>query len=230
MTCLSHWEARIDKPEIINNSSTLHICSYVGVFISGENEGVVNTLLTLWKSLNRQEKMGKLQDAWSHPHINTQGVLCTMQLYVKQILGEYNSSSTHIIGFKEIRHVKAEQLNFFRVLFPCARFIINTRQDLKAQAKSGFYKRNRNSLIALKNDTHNILQWAASIPDNKHTLFHLPTERFTVVQFNRLLEWIGVRNCHFTDLHHSHNKNSFHPDNRAEILAGRNNCSILTKK
>ena len=75
--------------------------------------------------------MGKLQDAWGHPNIDLPGILCTLQLYVKQILGAYDMSSTRIIGFKEIRHVNTEQLQFFRLLFPCGRYIINTRQDLQ---------------------------------------------------------------------------------------------------
>ena len=203
------------------------VCHAVGIFISGENNGMVNTLYELWISLNRQENMNKLQDAWSHPKVDVNGVLCTWQLYIKQIMGEYNISSTKIIGFKEIRHVQIEQLQFFRILFPCARYVVNTRQDLRSQAKSGFYKRNRHSLVTLKNSTKNIYKWAAAVPNRKKKLFNLPTESFSVDQFNRLLSWIGVQNCHFDNLHHSHNKNSFRPDNRHDVLHDKNNCTIL---
>lgn len=198
----------------------------VGIYISGENDGVVNTLLALWKNRSNQAKMST-SDAWAHTHVDNQGLLCTMQLYAKQILGEYNISSTQIIGFKEIRHGNIAQLEFFRLLFPCARFIINTRRDLSAQSKSGQYKRHRQSLTILKNETMNILKWASTVR-NKKRLFLLQTEMFTVAKFNELLRWVGVRNCQYTGVHHSHAKSSFRPDNRDDVLDGKLNCSILT--
>lgn len=199
----------------------------VGIFISGENDGAVNTLWSLMKNNIQQEKMHKVAaDAWSHPSIDADGLLCTMQLYAKQILGEYNISSTRIIGFKEIRHVDTHQLDFFLKLFPCARFIVNTRRDLTAQSKSGFFKRNRNSLKTLQNSTMSILKWTATVPDRQQKLFLFPTELISVKNFNVLLKWIGVQGCQFIDVHHSHQKNSFRQDNRADVLEGRSNCTI----
>ena len=195
--------------------------------MSGENDGVVNTLLELWKSLYRQEKKKKrLQDAWYHPNIDTKGILCTMQLYVKQIIGEYSVSSAKIIGFKEIRHTTDEQLQFFRVLFPCARYIVNTRNDLQAQSRSGHHHRDNISINILRNNTRNILKWAENVPNSEKSLFYLSTESLSVRQFNRLLDWVGVRGCSVIGLHHSHNGSSYDHDNRDDILPNKEKCII----
>ena len=201
-----------------------------GIFLSGENSGAVNELLALWKAHLLQERHSyDPPGPWSHPQVNSHGLLCTMQLYVKQILGDYDLSDTKVLGFKEIRHHQKEQLHFFRQLFPCAKYIVNYRHDVAKQAGSGMYQYTSSDGMAksLQDATYNLLNWTTTMP--RSTTYLMPLEQFSVSLFNQMLRWLGVHHCAYVDIHHSNNPahGTYSQDQRKNILVNTSQCKFV---
>merc|ERR1712083_873332 len=93
----------------------------------------------------------QLQSYSTPEAISDNRVLCAMQKYVKTIMGEYKIQPS-VIGFKEIRHYKTRELAFFHKVFPCARYIVNTRRNIKKQHKSEFKKGAMMGKLRYQND------------------------------------------------------------------------------
>ena len=71
------------------------------------------------------------------------------------------SRSKKVIGWKEIRWAP-DLLNFMRELFPCAKFVINVRSDIQAQANSGWHHGSNAEVEKLKAMTNSIKNWVAT--------------------------------------------------------------------
>lgn len=171
-----------------------------GVHLAGENWGAVNSLLELYKNANNTgfgHSSNDVVDAWSHTEISEKRVLCAMQDYVRVIVGEFDAATTKYIGFKEIRHKTPEQINFFSKVFPCAKYVINTR-DVDEQHKSGWFK--EMPLEKLQAKKVSLESFSAS---HEESAFDLPLEDFSVERFNSMLHWLGAGGCAFTQVAHA---------------------------
>jgi len=110
-----------------------------GSALEGEEWGLLNKLKKVFthKSHNVHTNIEDRGPFFHNPpkslkHVHHQ-VLCHLQsLYKAWFNFEPNA---HITGIKEIRYNEIENLLFLHELFPCARFIINARRDLTAQAR-----------------------------------------------------------------------------------------------
>mmetsp|Transcript_26439 Transcript_26439/g.54835 ORF Transcript_26439/g.54835 Transcript_26439/m.54835 type:complete len:100 (-) Transcript_26439:8-307(-) len=91
-------------------------------------------------------------------------------------------------------------------VFPCAKFIVNVRRDLVAQSRSAFWTKGNQTGKLLPRITSMLEHWQSSHTDRTR-LLHL--EDFTLVEFNKLLQWLGVRGCKFTVLAHSNYNGSY---------------------
>lgn len=129
-------------------------------------------------------------------------------------------ASSFIHGFKEIRWQATAQrlrssaafgpnvdlpplppanvsmLHFTSLLFPCSRFIFNTRESPSSLRRKVGRKRFAASHIAALADLHR--SWGA-----QSRSFWLPLENFTVGGFNELLSWLGEDGCRFGALLHN---------------------------
>lgn len=170
-----------------------------GMHLAGENWGAVNSLLELYKSANSTGfgHSSGVVDAWTHTEISERRVLCAMQDYIRVIVGEFDGATTKYIGFKEIRHKTPEQINFFSKVFPCAKYVINTR-DVDEQHKSGWFK--EMPLEKLEAKKVSLESFSAT---HGESAFDLPLEDFSVERFNSLLHWLGVDGCAFTQVAHA---------------------------
>merc|ERR1711972_1036763 len=74
--------------------------------------------------------------SWYHKPILEQKVREAERAYIRAIIGEFNETQTHTIGFKEIRHWNKTELDEFTRVFPGARFIFSTREDFAVQSQS----------------------------------------------------------------------------------------------
>jgi hypothetical protein len=197
--------------------------------IAGENGGFAGNLLRLKTGTARAEEAirrhlpqnssEQRRSAWLRWNVSDQlGLKCAMQAYALAFLGvSAESLSPHsVIGWKEIRYNSAEELHFMRDTFPCAKFIINTRRNIRAQQASGFetgFLRDRGSPWTkpqhLEARTTSVVHWAKQLPPN--ATFALPVEKFSLQSYNEMLAFLGVSGCQFVRVLHS-NVKSFVPD------------------
>jgi hypothetical protein len=185
-----------------------------GIYLRGENYGVGNIMYDLHKAARRSEfKSRDPFGAWQHSDINKHELLCRMQAYVVILMGNgYNRTSHKVIGFKEIRfRGRNDVLEFMsETLFPCAKFIINTREDASAQEKSRkeFFRGSNASMVE---DNNLMLQWAQKSNLNKDKnvrsyFMTLEADGFTINRFNQVLPFLGVKDCAYTDIYHSNDR------------------------
>ena len=64
-----------------------------------------------------------------------------------------------IIGFKEIRHFRPDELDWFKRAFPKAKFVINWRKDREAQLNSAFYEKNNKEEEAILHKENQLIDW-----------------------------------------------------------------------
>ena len=151
----------------------------------GENAGVGNLLVELANAAVQTERRSHLT-AWHNPTLNSARFQCNL---VRTLLDLVDPPpSARIIGFKSIRIVEsAERL---AALFPCARFIVNVRDDVQAQSRSSFYglQSHTPERASLPNRTAALLEFAAQQPDRRYVL---PTEQITVAGLQELLRWLA---------------------------------------
>ena len=137
----------------------------------------------------------------------------------KRIAQGEQSAPLFIRGFKEIRwqataqrlrHSQAfganvdlpplppanvSMLHFTSLLFPCSRFIFNTRETPSAFRRRVGLRRYGPSHLAALSQLH-----AAWGPQGRS--FWLPLENFSVTGFNSLLRWLGEDGCQYHQLLH----------------------------
>ncbi len=175
--------------------------------------------------------------AWWHHSIDMANLKCKLQDLTKVLLGEYSTSSTKIVGFKEIR-LDEHLLDFMHFLFPCSRFLVSTRQNIHEQAHSalryGFHglhtskradrnAKNENTLAKLfKSKKHILESWAQRQPRERAHLIRL--EEFSPLNFTRVLRWMNISECYYRKIMQS-NKNGGRNQHKWGSLS--RNTSIL---
>ena len=125
----------------------------------------------------------------------------TNHTHTKPNRTEPNRTETQrIIGFKEIRHSELDDLNWFKQVFPNARFIFNWREDHASQMDSAFNKKlsptqKNNKVEKVSQQEDNFQTWSKE--QGKWRTFNLPLEQYSVEKFNELIKWIGYEGCEF---------------------------------
>jgi hypothetical protein len=87
-----------------------------------------------------------------------------------------NSESTNIWGFKEIRY-DSGNINYikdFKELFPQTKVIIHIRENIQAQSKSGWFKKDKNAIPFLNKTTKELIEFSLQ---NKEWCFYSTFER-----------------------------------------------------
>jgi hypothetical protein len=166
-----------------------------GAHLAGENFGILRSLRGLEEKA--QKISGQKNKAWEHGDIDSNRVLCALQSYIKAIGGF--AGSDVMIGFKEIRHRDEQDLDFFKKLFPCGRFIINTRRDVAAQTLAQ-KALNWTVKSPIEHQTRRMEAWQQA--NKQVSLLMRLEDNFTTDGFNNMLSWLGVSGCRFTSLAH----------------------------
>jgi hypothetical protein len=162
------------------------------------------------------------QGAWKHNPVNPYDWVCLGQSLVETIyppppdnfdVAEVDDTDT-IVGFKTIRFAMegervynvSDHVDYFRALFPCARFLINIRSDAAAIASSRqqhftSYNKRKSSLELLAKKEADMLREAAALFGNQ-TAMVLDSSQWTknISLLNQAVSWLGFdEDCHFTN-------------------------------
>lgn len=160
--------------------------SLAGVHLSGENAGIANLLVDIADAATTTKRRAHLA-AWSNT-LDDARVQCAG---VRLLLNVVDPPPTaKVVGFKTIRLV--ENAERFATLFPCARFLVNVRDEsnLRTQSKSSFYRLRSRQAEArlLRNHTHALRAFAAREPARRRVV---RTEDLTIRRLQELLHWLA---------------------------------------
>eukprot|EP00633_Aureoumbra_lagunensis_P008643 CAMPEP_0197306180 /NCGR_PEP_ID=MMETSP0891-20130614/2837_1 /TAXON_ID=44058 ORGANISM="Aureoumbra lagunensis, Strain CCMP1510" /NCGR_SAMPLE_ID=MMETSP0891 /ASSEMBLY_ACC=CAM_ASM_000534 /LENGTH=208 /DNA_ID=CAMNT_0042788117 /DNA_START=329 /DNA_END=955 /DNA_ORIENTATION=- len=199
------------------------------IFIAGENNGVMESLLDAYRKQYRLRRRLHFEPgfgvgAWYHPTINKKNEMCDIQQFTKDLIGlsQVNPTKRKIIGFKEIRFTVQQLNDMSEHVFPCAKFIVNIRSDTVAQHKSLF--QSRKSIQQLSERNNQFLDWAEK---HQKQSFVLPLEDFDVTHFNSILRWVGIEGCNYTKVVHANDHGYNFPPKNTTILNNESSCQFL---
>jgi len=157
--------------------------------ICGENYGAINSLLEFYiriktttkdyvpghhKPASLNEIVSKnVKPAWYNSYNYGQIVTMIKMMIINMFK---NKESTTLWGFKEIRYVSGNinYIKFFKELFPQTKVIIQIRENIEAQSKSGWFKGDKNAELFLKKNTKELIDFALQ---NKEWCFLTSFER-----------------------------------------------------
>jgi hypothetical protein len=204
-----------------------------GYYLAGENGGVMNlfvkmniTRMDFGDSIIEEHGVHNVTarggEAWNHKPISQRRVRNAVRDYITAIIGETDEKQVHTIGFKEIRHWNRSELDEFVNVFPEARFIVNTRADVKAQAASqlqyflpGTSPGKAVHVSKLQKATVVLEQWAADHPSNS---FLMRLEEFNLNKYNEMLRWLGEDHCHFSDIATENTVDGYYSGHHNELI------------
>ena len=178
---------------------------------------------------------------WFHNEIPEQAMACTIQKVLQTInppaeeiqqqiingggttgmnLDGYETSQ--IIGAKMIRIQRGnwtalEASEFFKYIFPCAKFIMNTRLDIDSQVDSQKYvfKAKEDLDLAthdnVKKENDFLAQFAQRMGEEMARMIYMEEWTNNVTQLNEVVEWLGFSNCKYDKVLHN-NKNGYQGD------------------
>jgi len=148
--------------------------------ICGENFGAINSLLEFYRRIktttndyvpghkrpaNFDDIVSKnIKPAWYNSYNYSQ----IIQIIKIMIINMFkNNETTNIWGFKEIRYDNGN-INYikdFKELFPQTKVIIQIRENIMAQSKSGWFKEDKNSIKFLKIYTKELIDFGLENKD-----------------------------------------------------------------
>jgi len=177
-----------------------------GFRIGGENNGAASHMYDLFQTYIDQIAKNGGAEAWYTPEVKQKDLLCALQQFARALVGRY-PDDTKVLGWKEIRWKSKQELDFMRLLFPCAKFVINIRKDTAAEANSAFMKNGATTAAALDATNKKFTDWAAQQAES--TTFEVPLEQFSVGRFNKLLGWLDITGCTYTSVLHANANNGY---------------------
>lgn len=153
LICATGRSGSTSMQRILNTIPDSNIC--------GENFGAINSLLEFYRrikysSFNRipgrlnpntyeETITKKIKPSWYNSYNFNQ----VIELIKNMITDMFKKSpTTNVWGFKEIRY-DANNISYiqdFKELFPQTKVIIQIRENIKAQSKSGWHKDNKNAI------------------------------------------------------------------------------------
>lgn len=163
-----------------------------GIFLHGEHAGILKDVLSFER---------KIVDTYNHP--NAQSWFRTGEVDYHDRIKKYADLLYPFIckdndytqcGFKEVRYLEIEELSFLRKIFPCAKIILNYRKNVEKQISR--QKELWNYSINASRANENFITYHKK--DNNS--FLIRTEDIDVVHMNRMIEWLGIYHCRFSDV------------------------------
>lgn len=167
LICATGRSGSTTMQRIINTIPNTNLC--------GENYGAINSLLDFYlklhassqdfipghyQPLSYEEVIGKnIKPAWYNSY-----QIQEIELKIKEIIINMykNKPETLIWGFKEIRYdnKKIFLLKYFKKLFPQTKIIIQFRENIKAQSRSGWHRKDKNAIAYLTKSTKELINFA----------------------------------------------------------------------
>jgi hypothetical protein len=161
-----------------------------GVHMSGENDGQTKHLRLIYESLRLVKQEHTRSVAWANTY-DMNEIKQDMREMLIHMINPPAGSDT--IGFKEIRF-QSKDLDFIRMLFPCAKFILSIREDVSKQAKSSFHTRENRTRVkaTLKKKNEIFSSLSRKHPD---LMYLVKLEDFSVKKFDDILQFLGRTDC-----------------------------------
>jgi hypothetical protein len=172
LICATGRSGSTTMQRIINTIPNSNIC--------GENFGAINSLLEFYRRLKDttfKNVPGHLT-SFTYEYIikknvkpswyNSYNYNNMVQMIKIMIINMFkNSDSTNIWGFKEIRY-DSGNINYikdFKELFPQTKVIIQIRENIGAQSKSGWFKKDKNAIPFLNKTSRELIDFASQNKD-----------------------------------------------------------------
>lgn len=167
LICATGRSGSTTMQRILNTIPNSNIC--------GENYGAINSLLDFYIKLHASSNdyipgnyhpftyneviEKQIKPSWYNSyHLNEMG-----DKIRETIITMYkNNPDTNLWGFKEIRYdnKKINLLKYFKLLFPQTKIIIQIRENIKAQSKSGWHKKDKNAIPFLTKASKELINFA----------------------------------------------------------------------
>jgi hypothetical protein len=167
LICATGRSGSTTMQRIINTIPNSNIC--------GENYGAINSLLEFYRRLKTTTKdyvPGHLRPAtfenivsknikpsWYNSY-NLNQIVHMIKIMIINMFK--NSEKTDLWGFKEIRYDSGyiQYIKDFKELFPQTKVIIQIRENLSIQSKSGWFKKDPNAFNYLNTYTKELVDFA----------------------------------------------------------------------
>jgi len=151
---------------ILNTMPNTNIC--------GENNGAINSLMEFYMNLHIASKNkipGKyrpasyetilhqdFKPAWYNSYKMHEMEHCIRETILKMFKKD---ETTEIWGFKEIRYQNnyINTVKYFKYLFPQTKVIIQIRENIQAQSKSGWFKGDKNATAKLEKENRELMNF-----------------------------------------------------------------------
>jgi hypothetical protein len=196
LICATGRSGSTTMQRIINTIPNSNIC--------GENYGAINSILEFYRRLKTTTKEyvpGHLRPATFEDIVsknvkpswyNSYNLEKIIQMIKITIINMFkNSESTNIWGFKEIRY-DSGNINYikdFKELFPQTKVIIQIRENIESQSKSGWFKDDKNAIKFLTQTNKELVNFALA---NKEWCYLTSFERlFDKNSLKNLFSFIG---------------------------------------
>jgi hypothetical protein len=167
LICATGRSGSTTMQRIINTIPNSNIC--------GENFGAINSLLEFYRRIKTTTidyVPGHMNPA-SYENIISKNVKPSwynsynfnnmVQMIRITIINMFkNKDSTNVWGFKEIRYDSGniDYIKDFKELFPQTKVIIQFRENIQAQSKSGWFKEEKNAVAFLNKTTKQLINFA----------------------------------------------------------------------
>jgi hypothetical protein len=197
LICATGRSGSTSLQRIINTIPNSNIC--------GENFGAINSLLEFYRRIKystRNNIPGHLNPASYESVIeknikpawyNSYNYLQIVQLIKITIVNMFkNKETTNVWGFKEIRYDDGN-INYmedFKELFPQTKVIIQIRENIGAQSKSGWHKNDKNAINFLSKLNKELAEFYS-----KHTDYCYLTSFERMFNKNNLQEMFSFIDC-----------------------------------
>jgi hypothetical protein len=190
LICATGRSGSTTMQRIINTIPNSNIC--------GENYGAINSLLEFYRRVKYSTENNipghfnpasyesivnaNIKPAWYNSY-NYNQILQMIKLTIINMFK--NKTTTNLWGFKEIRYDggNIKYIEDFNEIFHQTKFIIQFRENINAQSKSGWHKNNKNAVSFLKKTTKELIDFAVK---NKSYCY--------LISFERMLNINHLRN------------------------------------
>jgi hypothetical protein len=198
LICATGRSGSTTLQRIINTIPNSNIC--------GENFGAINSLLEFYRRIKTttveytpghfapakySEIIAQnIKPAW-YNSFNYSQIVNLIQMTIVNMFK--NSSTTKLWGFKEIRYDSGDiqYITDFKELFPQTKVIIQIRENIQQQSKSGWFNNDKSATTFLKKTSRELVEFANT---NKDWCFLTSFERmFHKPNMEELFGFIGCR-------------------------------------
>ena len=165
------------------------------VYVAGENYGIWQVIWRSYLELNRRRNLLTLQYSAAWQHTETQNKSIMFDGFRLVLFGSIHPPASAVfVGFKEIRWAWRYSLldvDFLFDVFPCARVILNYRDNITAQHQSAFHRSTSLRQLVKKNRA----LFNAHLR-HRETSFLISTEELLYVsKVDRLFQWLNFSHC-----------------------------------